>query len=35
MANVQALRKERPEDRYHAVENAYRSTNKKLGKEYS
>ena len=34
MANVQALRKESPEDRYQAVEDAYRSTNKKLGKEY-
>lgn len=34
MAKVQALRKENPEDRYQAVEDAYRSKKKKLGKEY-
>jgi len=34
MAKVQALRRENPEDRYSAVEDAYRSKKKKLGKEY-
>ena len=34
MAKVTARRKEKPTDRYKAVEDAYRSTKKKLGQEY-
>ena len=34
MATVQALRKEKPEHRYKAVEDAYRSAKKKIGQEY-
>ena len=34
MTTAQALRTEQPTDLYTAVENAYRSSKKKLGKEY-
>src|ERR1700722_14174277 len=34
MASAQALRKEKPADRYQAVEDSYRSNKKKLGQEY-
>ncbi len=34
MAQVQALRKEKPGNNYKAIEAAYRSTTKKLGQEY-